>query len=402
MSGKILEQGEGIIRLAPVWVPRGTNPGKRIKLHPADLFSFGSNRGAIIERWLSSTTRANNGPLTTDDEGLSYVIYGDKRNLQRILLKDLVAESGAELLGDDLWTKYHRWPAFSKLFDNKGPLPLHTHHQAAHASLVGFEPKPESYYYPPQLNNFAGDLPFTFFGLETGTTKQQIYDYLENWKQGHNSLGDTQILSFSRAYKLEIGTGWYVKPGVLHAPGSFCTYEPQWASDIGIGFQSHYNGLPVNWKAITRNLPENKKDDLDFIISMLDWDANLSINFKDEFFRNPIPVRSVDEMREAGYVETWISYGNEYFSAKELTVFPGRSITITDAGPYGMIMMQGHGRMGNWPIETPVMIRFGQLTNDEYFVSYPAAKEGVTIVNESMSDPLVMLKHFGPNPESPS
>ncbi|MGE5295573.1 MAG: hypothetical protein ACM3VT_12150, partial [Solirubrobacterales bacterium] len=63
----------------------------------------------------------------------------------------------------------------------------------------------------------------------------------------------------------------------------------------------------------------------------------------------------------------------------------------------GMIMMQGHGTMGVWDIETPTMIRFGQLTHDEYFVTEQAAKKGVTITNPSKTDPIVMLKHFGPN-----
>ncbi|MBL7734034.1 MAG: hypothetical protein JNL51_01150, partial [Chitinophagaceae bacterium] len=87
-------------------------------------------------------------------------------------------------------------------------------------------------------------------------------------------------------------------------------------------------------------------------------------------------------------------------SAKELTVFPGASVTIKDGAAYGMIMMQGHGRMGVWDVETPALIRYGQLTNDEFFVAESAAKEGVTIVNPSATDPIVMLKHFGPgNPD---
>jgi hypothetical protein len=65
-----------------------------------------------------------------------------------------------------------------------------------------------------------------------------------------------------------------------------------------------------------------------------------------------------------------------------------------------MIMMQGHGTMGVWDIETPTMIRFGQLSHDEYFVSESAAQEGLTITNLSKTDPIVMLKHFGPgNPD---
>jgi hypothetical protein len=74
---------------------------------------------------------------------------------------------------------------------------------------------------------------------------------------------------------------------------------------------------------------------------------------------------------------------------------------IRDAGPYGLIMLQGHGTMGVWPIETPALIRFGQLTHDEFFVSCAAAQAGVRIHNPSVTDPIVMLKHFGPNPEAP-
>ena len=96
-------------------------------------------------------------------------------------------------------------------------------------------------------------------------------------------------------------------------------------------------------------------------------------------------------------MENWICYKSSAFSAKELTVGPGKTVTIKDSAAYGMIMMQGHGRMGVWDIETPTMIRFGQLTHDEYFVSAETAKAGIGITNPSTTDPIVMLKHFGPN-----
>ena len=48
------------------------------------------------------------------------------------------------------------------------------------------------------------------------------------------------------------------------------------------------------------------------------------------------------------------------------------------------------------------MIRFGQMTEDELFVTADAAAAGVRIENRSESDPLVILKHFGPgNPDAP-
>lgn len=397
MTHASFEQGEGILRLAPAWVPRAfCIPGRRIKLHPDDYYAFGANRGGIDERWFSSTTKADNGPLTTPDEGLSYVVYGDAASPQRMLLADLVADLGAQLLGDELWNRYGRWPMYSKFFDNKGALPHHLHPRPEHAARVGAQHKPEAYYFPVQLNNYGADYPYTFFGLEPGTTQQQVRRCLEVWDQGDNHITD-----LSRAYRLWPGDGWYVPAGLLHAPGSMCTYEPQWASDVFAMFQSLVNEVPVDWSLLVKDVPDELKHDLDYIISLIDWDANVRPDFKETYFRPPLPVRSMAEMLDAGYIEKWITYGNEFFAAKELTVLPGRSVTLRDAGPYGIIMLQGHGTMGSWPIETPTVIRFGQLTHDEYFVSYGAARAGVTITNPSQSDPIVLLKHFAPNPEAP-
>ena len=132
----------------------------------------------------------------------------------------------------------------------------------------------------------------------------------------------------------------------------------------------------------------------------MDWELNVDPDFVKSRFMVPMPARPVEEMESQGYSEKWICYLSGAFSAKELTVFPGATATIRDEAAYGMIMMEGHGTMGVWQIETPALIRYGQLTHDEYFVSEQAASEGVKIVNPSKTDPVVMLKHFGPeNPE---
>ena len=74
-----LDAGEGILRLAPTWVPRSfLQPGKRIKLHPEDYYAYGKHRGGIDERWFASTTPAANDNRE-EDEGLSYVVHGGKR-----------------------------------------------------------------------------------------------------------------------------------------------------------------------------------------------------------------------------------------------------------------------------------------------------------------------------------
>jgi len=133
---------------------------------------------------------------------------------------------------------------------------------------------------------------------------------------------------------------------------------------------------------------------------VIDWDLNLDPHFATHRMMRPKPVKPLEEMKAEGYLDHWICYRSSAFSAKELTVLPGRTVTIRDRAAYGMIMMQGHGKMSVWDIETPALIRFGQLTNDEFFVSEAAAWQGVTITNPSSADPIVMLKHFGPeNPD---
>ena len=393
---KAFEQGKGILRLAPNWVPRSfCVPGRRIKLHPNDYYALGGNRGGIDERWFSSTTPADNGPLTGKNEGLSEVVFEESGNLSRILLRDTVSELKGMLVGERIWDQYKGWPMYSKFFDNKGALPHHVHHREEHARLTGQEGKPEAYYFPPQLNNHGGDFPYTFFGFNPGTTKEEALECLRNFNSG-----DNKITNISHAHRLEPGTGWDVPPGVLHAPGSLCTYEPQKASDVYAMYQSLVGDAIVPEELLWKDTPKDKIGDFEYLLEVLDWDLNVDPDFVKNRFMNPISVRPLEEMEMEGYTENWICYRSDAFSAKELTIMPGAAVIIKDEGAYGMIMMQGQGTMGVWDIETPALIRFGQLTHDEYFVSEQAASEGVKIVNLSKTDPIVMLKHFGPgNPE---
>ena len=79
---------------------------------------------------------------------------------------------------------------------------------------------------------------------------------------------------------------------------------------------------------------------------------------------------------------------------------PKRTVTVKDAAAYGLILTQGHGTIGVHTVSTPSMIRFGEMTEDELFVTADAASAGVKIQNLSDTDPLVILKHFGPgNPD---
>ncbi len=397
--GKVLDRamdcGKGILRLTPTWVPRSfLHPGKRIKLAPTDWYALGTHRGGIDERWFASTTEAANDNRAPD-EGLSYVVFEG----QRFLLRDAVAEGKGKIIGEAMWNQYKRWPVYSKFFDNMGPIPHHMHQSEKQAKLVGQEGKPESYYFPPQHNNVGNNFPYTFFGLEPGTTKAQVRKCLEDWNKGDNG-----ILDLSKAYRLKPGTGWLVGPSILHAPGSLCTYEPQWGSDVFGMYQSMVEGRYVPWSLLVKDMPKAKHKDLDFIVDQLDWDANVDPSFKDNHYLEPVPVA---DTRDQGYVDRWIVYGKindrQYFTAKELTVDPGVTCKVQDKGAYGLICVQGKGTINGQALSSPKLIRFTELTEDEYFCTEDGAKAGVTFENTSETEPLVCLRYFGPdvNPDAP-
>jgi hypothetical protein len=166
-------------------------------------------------------------------------------------------------------------------------------------------------------------------------------------------------------------------------------------------FQSEVEGRIVDWSLMTKDVKPEFHHDLDYLIGMLDWNANVNPEFAKSHKTFPRPVKPVKEMEAEGYRELWITYGTRFYSAKELTVQPKCSVTIRDGAAYGVILTQGHGMLGKQPVATPSMIRFGEMTQDEVFVTAAAAKEGVRIENPSAADPLVLLKHFGPgNPDA--
>jgi hypothetical protein len=144
-------------------------------------------------------------------------------------------------------------------------------------------------------------------------------------------------------------------------------------------------------------VPKKHHNDIDYLIEMIDWELNSDPNFYENRFLPPMPVKPFKQMKASGYEEYHVVYKSPYFSATELTVFPGKTVTIRDKDAYGVIVLQGRGNFGVLEIESPAMIRFGQMTGDELFISYKAATAGISIKNTSEFDDLVMLKHFGPS-----
>ena len=162
--------------------------------------------------------------------------------------------------------------------------------------------------------------------------------------------------------------------------------------DVFAMYQSLVEGRPVPWALLVKDMPKEKHHDLAYLVDQLDWESNVNPNFKDSHYLEPIPVA---DTKSEGYVDRWIVYGKvngeQLFSAKELTIDPGVKTLIKDNGAYGLIAVQGSGRMGKLALQTPAMIRFGELTEDEVFVSAEAAQQGGVLFENTGQEPLVTL-----------
>ncbi len=385
---EVFEQGKGILHLAPTWVPRGFNePGKRLRLHPDDYYALGMDRGGICERWLGSLAKALNGPKTGENEGMSYVLEDEETKTLR-LFKDYVDELGAELIGASLMERYGTWPTFAKLYDYDKPLFHHLHLTEEKANKIGMHGKPEAYYFPPQYNcSYLGRMPLTYFGFDPSTTKEQVMKCLEDYDKK-----DTRITELSRAYRIQLGTGWYTPAGVIHAPASLVTFEPQWNSDVNTIMENVTMGEVNPHNLLTDCAPEEEKNDLEAIFNQIDWEESTRPDYKETYFRVP---KLKNESEEA--VEKWVAYANDWVAAKEVTVLPGKEYVLTDQACYCALVVQGHGAFGAFECEAPELVRYGDITGDEFFVSETAAKNGVKIKNTSTYQPLVILQNFANN-----
>src|SRR5918995_4446966 len=93
---RTLSDGDGILRLEPAWVGRDFLPaGRRLGLLE-DGYDLG-DRGEMCERWLASTTKADNrvGP---PDEGLSYIVVSGPGD---ITLREAVEADPIVFLGEE-------------------------------------------------------------------------------------------------------------------------------------------------------------------------------------------------------------------------------------------------------------------------------------------------------------
>ena len=185
---KAFERGEWIFRMVPNFVPRViARPGRRLRLHPDDYFSFGIGRGPIGERRFTATIPAAQGDSPPEENGFSFTALSDKSG-DKALFKDVVENLGADLIGEELWQEYGAWPIYAKFFDFQDILFHHLHLSFESAACVGLLGKPEAYYFPPEMNNHVGNMPLTYIGYNPDVTREEVRERLLMFEAGDNRM----------------------------------------------------------------------------------------------------------------------------------------------------------------------------------------------------------------------
>jgi hypothetical protein len=374
-----LAKGNGILRLQPAWVARDfLPPGRRLGLKEEE-YEVGE-RGWISERWLGSTTKADNrvGP---PDEGLSYIALASG---ERITLKEAVEVAGPTIMGAEYAKTHKGLGRLAKLYDFADRIPYHLHQMGKDAALVGRNPKEEAYYFPEDVD--VGPHPETFFGVHPYIAEQKKYElllpYLVEWK-------DDLILKHSRAYLLVPGEGFHLPAGVLHAPGTALTIELQEDSDVFAMLQALAAGKVISKDLLFKDVrrEDREKHGERAILEHINWEISGDPFFYENRHTSPQPVA---ETRQEGGEEHWVYYNTTKFSGKRLVVKPGRRFTSVDRGVYNILVWRGRGRYDGHEVEA------GNFALDELLVSQARATVPVVVENTG-SENLIIIKFFGPD-----
>lgn len=84
---------------------------------------------------------------------------------------------------------------YAKFFDNELPLFHHLHLDFDAAARIGWQGKPEVYYFPRQYNNYPGRFPVTYFGFDPDCTKEEVRERLLQYKTGDNRITELSGLT---------------------------------------------------------------------------------------------------------------------------------------------------------------------------------------------------------------
>jgi hypothetical protein len=299
-----MEHSGGLLRMAPNWVPRSWLIGAgRTGIRVSDMGAFGSLAGTVGERWCCSTTEAANAGRHWH-EGLSPIELRDGR---LILLKKAVAMLGPAIVGRAIWELYRRWPVYSKYFDFYSPIPYHIHQMVRalieEMKTLGY--KPEMYFWPRDKNWFPGQRPSTHIGFREGTKPSDIVHCLDpkRWATGNGN----NILDFCVPTYLRLDEGACVPTGIGHDPGSRCTWEPQWGSDVfAFILDLAFSGTWVPWELVVKDVAESKRADPEWMAhNLFDWDLSADPELVKKAWCYP---HVVDSTRKGSY-DRVVCYG---------------------------------------------------------------------------------------------
>ncbi|HEX3931188.1 MAG TPA: hypothetical protein VHW64_10800 [Nocardioides sp.] len=379
----LLGDDGGVLRLEPAFVARDfLPPGRRLGL-PEDAYDVGE-RGAICERWLASTTRADNrvGP---PDEGLSGIVTGDGP----LLLADAVAHAPDLLMGQEYAAAHpDGLGRLAKIFDYAYRLPFHVHPPQEYASLVGAHAKDEAYHFLP---TDRGAHPESFLGLHPWIGNQAAHDvllpYLEDWDSD-------LILRHSRAELQVPGEGFLIPSGVLHAPGTALTLELQEDSDVLSMFQALNAGAVISKELLFKDVrPEDRRNEGErFPLRFVDWAQNTDTYFYENHHLRPLPTspRDIGPVPAGRVEEHWVFYGTEKFCGKRLTVEPGASVSVVEPGVYSVFVWSGQGEVAGHEV------RGADPGLDELVISHQTATHPHQVRCTGV-EPLVVFALFGPD-----
>lgn len=387
----------GIFKLKPTWVARPgiVQPGRRIKLKDEYL----SQNLAVNERWLASVTYSDNGiynDICPKDHGYSYIVT--EKGL--IKLADAIFHCRSLMLGDEK----KEWDVLPKFFDNRHRIPFHMHPCQEHVKK-GLLGKPESYHFPIELNMNRNSYPTTPIGVDESYTDKQILEYLKGYFKGDNHLTDLGC-----GINILPGTGYYMPPCTLHAPGSLATYELQAASDVSCIPESRVNDMPMPPDMIDRDFPVTiKKDGFDAVCDyMLDMikckNAGNFDSFRKEYFRPPVEIKHDENYRQQYVIYRCGKYSEkenkDIYSAKRTAINSYKSTSLKENAAFGAIVLRGCGEISAGKqsviIETATMFETREdCFADEFFVAANAAAN-LKVIGKT-AEPLVFYQHFASN-----
>ncbi|RJP62771.1 MAG: hypothetical protein C4539_17460 [Ignavibacteriales bacterium] len=373
---KEINANEGILRLKPAWVARDfLPPGKRLGL-PEDQYNLGE-RGGICERWIGSTTKADN-KISVPNEGLSLLnIEGEV-----ITLKEAVEIEPALIMGEEYSISHNGLGRLPKIFDYQERLPYHIHQMQKHAKLVGCNSKEEAYYFPEGVP--TGKHPETFFGVHPFIVEKNKQELLLRpmieWK-------DDSILQFARAFLQLPGDGFHVPAGTLHAPGTALTIELQEDSDVFAMMQADCGGKIISKDLLFKDVRNEDKEKYGekIILDMIDWNICGDPYFYENRHTPPLEIYNTKEAEEH-----WIFYNTKKFNGKRLKVNANEKILSREKGVYNILVWKGKGKFGPHEIEA------GNFDEDELLITYDAAVKEIEIVNTG-GEELIIYKFFGPD-----